>query len=230
MRATGRPLSVRVDLLGQTAPPRANDPSLPARSFSLLEFLKCVDNGWHVNVNLIRVGPLTPVQQGRLDFAINHAREILQDVRLTLGKVLQLSHPKPAGLANMDSVAETHRLFRSCNVKNNGVDVFVVQRFRNAGWTGYAGGALPCEKGTTVKDGAIVALRWPSDGAVRSGVAIGRTLAHELCHTMGLVDLSLNTNSGNLMAPPNSAATNDHLTVDQRNLMLPNCNVFRGCE
>jgi|WetSurSiteA1Bulk_404760.scaffolds.fasta_scaffold15921_2 hypothetical protein len=154
------------------------------KKISLLQQARLLKGGL-LQINIIRVGTLRSdnywedVDEKEIDEAV----QILRDVYSAISLGIRVSHfgiplSQSGGYENIHNKEDAIELTSKWNVDNDGIDVFIVPFY-----SGGACGQSPVS-GTSDKedkesmDGCVVELRGCS--------STGRTLAHEICHYLGL--------------------------------------------
>ncbi len=195
----------------------------PQSSFTSLSVLRQVRaiQGKHIHVNFIQVGAeqFTADVEEYTDRGLVDLREVYAEVSLGIGRVEHYSLPlaEAEPFTVIDSNAEFKELTRQWTVPNNGIDIFLVMEIDGSRGKSPIGG--PCDKDKKGYTGLVAAT---------PNVLLGRVLAHEIGHYLGLKHRKGEGQKGNLMHE-HEYWMGDFLDGEQAGKMRSHCMVRGGC-
>ena len=161
------------------------DPCLTVRTtVSILDQINAL-KGHHIHLNIIRIGDdgFSSTDEENIDAAILITRRIYATRSLGIGRVEHygVSMASANGKDVLDSEAEAKDLTNDWRIANNAIDVYFVVDINYGGSVvGQSPIKGPCNKNTAGWGGMV------GGETGRPASALGRTLAHELGHYLGL--------------------------------------------
>ena len=175
--------------------------------------------GKHIHLNLIRTASFDVSQQKEIDFGLQVMRNIYATVNVGVGRIQRFFIPP--GHEVIDGDAEAKDLWNEYSVSNASIDVFLVRVI-----SGDSSGKSPvdgsCDKDSKDDSGCVIAVEDNADGL---GLTLGRAIAHEVGHYLGLEHED--ELPDNLMFT--SVLNGGKLYGGQGGVMVIHCSVNGGC-
>jgi hypothetical protein len=180
--------------------------------------------GAHIHLNLIRAATFDLDHLKAIDFGLQLMRNIYATVNVGIGRILR--YTIPPGREVVDGTSGAKHLWNDFSVRNDGIDVFLVATVGGdeAGWSPVGGS---CDKDSKNDSGCVIGVaELTVIPGLDSGFYVGRAIAHEVGHFLGLVhedDLP-----ENLMYP--DLTNGGTLYGGQVGVMVIHCSIRTGCQ
>jgi Metallo-peptidase family M12B Reprolysin-like len=173
--------------------------------------------GPHIHLNFIQVGSelFTDSIERNVDRGLLELREIYAQVGVGVGRVehFAISVAQADGAEEIADHDEGRELMENWSVPNNGIDIFLVIDIEGVHGFSPIGG--PCDKDD----------KWSGVVIVAGHPLLGRNLAHEIGHYLGLEHVEA---KGNVMEKDEFDMGED-LTAGQGEVMRAHCMMRPGC-